>query len=312
MQVTAAELAAAQEGRRRLSFEDAPTCPWYRGRLEGMIWPYSENAPAVEELKCAVEVEKLGGNWYSIPTSDGPNKWGAEQCTEARVRAMFGGRRRYRVSIRVGGNTLPGSGIYFDLSDNQTPPRAIPGLARQFDPAFAEPAEDGGLALAPPPKPEAADTEPLGALEQLLVITKDDPGLAILAASVTRLPVESQFVASTLTFTIYEQRRMMASVMAFVTDVMQSMATGRHAPPEVSAIYRDLYARAEQRAHALAEQNEALKQHTAGTPGAPPPSPGAEIAKIVVGKVAEKVTEKFMAGMTPEMMQQLVGAMGGA
>ena len=140
--------------------------------------------------------------------------------------------------------------------------------------------------------------------------TSRDSNLALIEW--VRHYLEGHGVASTLTFALLEHRRMMAKVMEFVTDVMQSMATGRNAPPEVSAIYRDLYARAEQRAHALAEQNEALKQHAAGTPGAPSPSPYAEIAKVVGLKVAERVTDKVMAGMTPEMMQQLVGAMGGA
>jgi hypothetical protein len=310
--VTDVELAAAREAQRRLSFEGFEGCPW--SDLEGVVWPYSDSAPDATDLRCVIEIERVGGGWYSIPTADGPGRWSVDQCSEKKLRERFGGRRRYRLSLRWGQNTVKGTMRYVDLGGDLTTPRQVPGLPKELDPAFAEIAPDGGLALAPPPapKPEGSDREPLAVLDQLLAITKDDPGLAILTASVRSLPPESQFVTSAMTFALLEHRRMMAKVMEFVTSVMESMATGRHAPPEVSAIYRDLYARAEQRASALAEQNDVLKQHAAGTPAAAAPSPYAEIVKVVVGKVSEKVTEKFMAGMTPEMMQQFVSAMGGA
>ncbi len=304
----AGRVAAAEYAARVLSLEDYPTCPW-RGnpKVDGIVWPYNDKAPDPSELGCAIEVYRHGGSWHNIPTSAGVNKWGLDECSESAILMRWGGGRRYRASIRWSGSTLPGSMVYHNLDENQTPPRAIPGLPRELDTALAGRPETG-MASLPEGAPRAPgmpenEPEPLQSLSQILAVQHQNPALALLSVSLDRLTPEAQFVASALLYVIQEQRSMSSEVQRFTLTTVQALTSGRNAPPDVAAIWRDLAAESRAKAEALAAKVESLKEHQHG---APPPPP---FSQKLVEKAVEAAIPAVIARIPQETLNQaLAGA----
>ena len=133
---------------RVLSLTDVD-CPW-RGnpKVDGIVWPYNETAPALSDLYGFIEVEFKRGGWHLIPHEGHGLRWPLADCGEGAILARWGGGRRYRVSIRWCGNTLPGSVLCFYCQDAKVPPVPIPGLAWQDDPAFEGPPRTAETATA--------------------------------------------------------------------------------------------------------------------------------------------------------------------
>ena len=304
----AAKVAAAEYNARILSLEEYPLCPW-RGhpRVDGIVWPYNEKAPDPSELGCAIETERLGGSWHNIPTSAGVNKWGLEDCGESAILQRFGGGRRYRVSIRWSGNTLPGSMVYHNLGENQTPPRPVPGLQRELDTALATRGETG---LAPPelnPSMARAPSEPLPegeesfqSLARLLAMQHNNPGMAFLSMALEGLAPESRITVAGLIYVIQEQKATLTATQQFTLEVVRSLTTGRNAPPDVTAIWREMASEEKARAQALAAKVETLKENQNG---GPPPQP---FAQKLIEKAVEVGLPAVIRQLPPDVLSQAV------
>lgn len=300
--VTDVELAGALERARRLSFEEFPDCPWANTPTDGEVWTRGENAPDAGSLRCSIEVERADGGWHNIPTGEGVNKWSVDQCAERPIRERFGGRRRYRASIRWSGDTLKGTYRYFDLRENGPDPKPILGLPPESDPAFA--------ASSAPTQPASAMerapmTEPLNALDQLLAITRNDPGLAILTNAIVRLPLESQFVAAVMLFSLHEQRRMSGEVMAFSTDAIRLLA-GRSASADVTEFWRSRAVEGSSRLDMMLAEVERLKRES----GAPTETTAEKLAQTAMNVMGPVVAEKVMSVLSPDEIRGFIGALG--
>lgn len=304
----AAKLTAAEYNARILSLEDYPLCPW-RGhpRVDGIVWPYNEKAPDPSELGCAIETQKLHGSWHNIPTSSGVNKWDLNDCAESAILQRWGGGRRYRASIRWGGNTLPGSMVYFELEQNQTPPRPVPQLPRELDTALATRGETGlalpetnaSMARAPSePLPEGEEN--FQSLARLLAVQHQNPGMAFLSMALEGLAPESRITVAGLIYVIQEQKATLTATQQFTLEVVRSLTTGRNAPPDVTAIWRDLASEAKAKAEALEARVASLRENQSG---GPPPQP---FAQKLIEKAVEVGLPAVIRQLPPDVLSQAV------
>jgi hypothetical protein len=136
----------------RLNFQARPgeeVNPWFRTRLHGTSWQAITGeqgaAPDVRTINVRVEVARRDGGWHLVN-----DKWTVDQANKPFLLSLFGGGRLWRFSLRYKSNTLPGSCVSVDLTNDAEAPRPIPNDPTPHVPEAAP---------AQPPAPQAAQQQ---------------------------------------------------------------------------------------------------------------------------------------------------------
>lgn len=105
-------------------------CPWIReSPLHGILWRKltgeEKPAPDAASLFARVEVARRGGGgWLNVEPCD---RWTVDQVSRTKLLDLFGGGRLWKASIRYKGDTMPGSTVRIDLTNESDAPKPIPG-----------------------------------------------------------------------------------------------------------------------------------------------------------------------------------------
>ncbi len=279
----------------------APTC-------HGDVYP--QGAPDLATCKAQIEVHTPAKGY--VVAGGGP-VWDPYEISEEQL-LRFGGGRRYRVSLRKGGNHVKKSALYFDLQ-HLAEPRALPG-------------EDGEERETSPAPRAAPAVAPTGDSAEALLRLGGDPVAALLGAAITTMPDPMMKLAFALAmdraatserYRAEEAARAERQLQFFTgLQAQMSRAQSDSGGGAVVALMREQATQTAARLAAVEQENARHREElsraqveAARVANANAPPPVNPLAQEILSRAAEVAVRETIKAVGPDTMRAVVGAVAG-